>query len=834
MQDLPVLEKSLLLGSWDPSISTESSTLALLAKAVVDADFREALVTSQYAVNALTASFLEGSGLRAPTSAEDSASLLFLGIASLHAFVQINWTGPELDFGVRDVLRITSEADSEDALNQKAVSQLSMGGEPAYHLSKCAMLLVLAQNLFEIAASEHCPSVLWWRLRAATVHQHLLDEPVPVPAPLLLALEPLKSLYNGDAELAGRLELEEGLLQHTLSQDKLAGEYFVRSARATGMEYELTGALGKRTKFQQTELSQLVLLAESQLKLDDKAATASSTPSHANIPETLPLNDDTLLEQTVFTSSSPSAYNRLAHLDPSSQPALHPLDQCILLSMCLNVKNTSPVHGLTAEQMSPYVARVISHPLNWSVHTMALLLRARLEANRTRTVERATLQLQALVEQMPTTDSTVAPAAVRLKFVHALPLPSKWEMEKELASRFLSLGVVRSALEIFERLEMWEEVVKCWQALDRRDQGERIVRDLLEGRKAEADVVLARGKQATTNAHRLRMDTAREAKLWCLLGDLEPDHAIDHYQKAWALSGETAGRAMRSLGGYYFARGQYQEAIECLKKAVVINPLLSRSWFVLGCACMRVENWEEARAAFTRCVTIDEEDGESWSNLASMYMRIGTTEGESTVPFENKLLAFRALKQGLRSAYENWRMWYNFMIVAIDHLDIDVLERLVNAVTRADASSSIEDAANQPNSGRALFRPVMHLMEDIVLPKISSSSRVFLAYARLLRWAERWGDALKASMDAYRCGAASELDNTSDVTKWREAVTEVRDVVDALRNFGPRAEDVGGKWRGQARSVVRSFMGKTKEAFGNEPEWAELEELLEELKKKDE
>jgi len=81
---------------------------------------------------------------------------------------------------------------------------------------------------------------------------------------------------------------------------------------------------------------------------------------------------------------------------------------------------------------------------------------------------------------------------------------------------------------------------------------------------------------------------------------------------------------MRSLGGYYFARGNYVEAIISLKRAVAINPLLSRSWFILGCACMRMEDWEDAKNSFSRCVAIDEEDGESWNNLASMYLRIGT------------------------------------------------------------------------------------------------------------------------------------------------------------------------------------------------------------------
>jgi tetratricopeptide (TPR) repeat protein len=450
-----------------------------------------------------------------------------------------------------------------------------------------------------------------------------------------------KDASNLDPEVEGRILLEEGLLNHTISNDRPAADLFVKAARATGLEYELTGALGKRTKFQQTDITQLVLLAQSKLTADEPDSTkgATTTVTDPTLPETLALNDDTLLERTEFTSSNPTSDSKLSHLDPNSQPALNPLDQCTLLALCLNVRNTSPTHGLTSEQMSPYVSRVISHPRNWSVHTMALLLRSRLESNRTRTVERSTLQLQALVDQMPTADSSISE---RLLYFHSIALPSKWEMEKELAVRFMSIGVVKSALEIFERLEMWEEVVKCWQSMERRDKAITIVRDLLEGRKAEAETVISRGKASSAAdggaKRKVLFDAAREAKLWCLLGDLESEHSLEHYARACEISNNTSGRAMRSLGGYHFARGDYQKTLEYLRKAVAINPLLSRSWFILGCACIRQEDWEGAREAFTRCVAIDDEDGESWNNLASVYLQMADDATKKAVGIHANLL----------------------------------------------------------------------------------------------------------------------------------------------------------------------------------------------------
>ena len=651
------LQRSLLSGQWREQASISSNDVFLqLGKQVVDGDFKaylcsplakEVLALRSDALNDLSLPIKNWFDFSVPSSGgdyEQELVRLLTAVACLGAYLQANWTGPDPDVHPLSLLDIPAEKQSsitEEILQQKAIAELAYAGEPAYHLAPATFLFRLAQILLDLPY-RHAKSAEWWRMRVWNVHAQLLAEPVAFPS---VALEDLEDSLADEPDLVGQLRLERGLLDHRQSNDRAALECFVRAARATGLRYELTGALGRRTKFQQTDLTQLVLLAESRDRSGDgivekrgvgveeevsrrvTVTQGAADELAKKLPETLALNDDTLLEHTEFTSSNPAASgSRPGHLDPSNQPSLHPLDQCILLSLCLNVRNTSPAHGLTTEQMTPYVARVIAHPENWSVHTMALLLRSRLEAHRTRTVERSTLQLQALIDQMPTADS--APAE-RLRFLHALPLPSKWELERELALRFLSLGVVKSALEIFERLEMWEEAVRCWQSIEQRDRALSVVQDLLAGRRAEAEAVLARGKASATGPRRAVLDAAREAKLWCLLGELEPERAREHFERAWVVSGETSGRAMRSLGGYFFAREEYAEAVRCLRRAVTINPLFSRSWFILGCACIREEDWEGAREAFVRCVTIDDEDAESWNNLASVYLRMKNSPGNA-------------------------------------------------------------------------------------------------------------------------------------------------------------------------------------------------------------
>ncbi len=119
------------------------------------------------------------------------------------------------------------------------------------------------------------------------------------------------------------------------------------------------------------------------------------------------------------------------------------------------------------------------------------------------------------------------------------------------------------------------------------------------------------------------------------------------------------------------------------------------------------------------------------------------------------MLAFRALKQGLKFHYENWRMWMNYTIVAMDvgefaeacralgrvveeratkvgaeSVDTDVLNRLVDAATRAPHNET-DSVVPSPNEGQNLLRRVEDLFARIILPRVSSP-RIFWARARLL------------------------------------------------------------------------------------------------------
>jgi hypothetical protein len=260
---------------------------------------------------------------------------------------------------------------------------------------------------------------------------------------------------------------------------------------------------------------------------------------------------------------------------------------------------------------------------------------------------------------------------------------------------------------------------------------------------------------------------------------------------------------------------------------------------------------------------------------------------------DGKLLAFRALQRGLKFAYENWRMWVNYMIIAMEVgelseatralgtiveqradkekekcVDIEVLESLVNECGKTSREegdgTTTETRYSKPNEGRALTRRVLDLIERQILPRISSSSRIFRAYARLLVSQSRYSDALEAHMNAFRLTTAGGGKNESISTReeWREAVVDVEEIIDVLRNLGPKTveeqkllsskDDSGDgeeekftdkdvntnrksslitkNWSLQARSILRSFMGRTRRDFEDEPEFSKLEELMEEIR----
>lgn len=855
------------------------------------------------------AEFLESSASKSAASIQ----IWQLGASSLQSFLQATVTGPPLEWNPCPLLVsgdvIRQFESSNDKFRGYLRSGLSVDGEAVYRLLPFVELFVFAKCLLNNPLLEENEELRIWRLRVNVWHQKLLNEVSPT----------LQEIIYRDVEFLGHTSTPAFLIErasiHILhgfdvkvrTDLKLAGEL-------NRFQYVLTGRLGKRTKFQEKELSQLVVLAKSEIGVNGTAKHGEIDGKAA--PESLQLNDDTLLESISFSKqdslendSEGSIPASLAALDPSDQPLLKPLDSIILLNIASSITNTSPQDGLTREETLPYIERVISGgSSNWQVYTQALIIRSRIEGYKSRTAERGVLQLQALVDQViaettsrvdgdgkqedrPTTflprpeAQESAPASDRLRYIHLLASPPRWKLEAELADRWVSLGALRTALEIYERLELWAEVALCWAANDREDKARLIIRRQLYDR---SDTVAEEDESAaafTKEKESLPNDAPR---LFCILGDLDKSAAA--YERAWEVSNKRYARAQRSLGRLYLSLGETRQADEAYSKSLEVNPQNHSTWFALGCVRLQLEAWSEAAAAFTRAVQIDDSDAESWSNLAVSLLKLSDTTPDDEYGKAKKTKdSFNALKRAANLKRDSSKIWQNLLSVAIKLqpppytdiiiaqsrlidllgpvegercIDVPIVEALLADIIRisqvqetsapvngdnkttetSDEASDPRPVTNESKRSTGLEKMVLDLIRKKITPLITSSRRLWLLTAKMHIYLHHPHAALTAYEKAWRSqlnkpGWDSAISSGSEEA-WKEVGESTIDLIDAYESLGERMREAGmgegdlvaKDWKFKARSAARSVLSRAKDTWEDDELYGKLRDSLQDLK----
>ncbi|OJJ55123.1 hypothetical protein ASPSYDRAFT_445738 [Aspergillus sydowii CBS 593.65] len=600
-------------------------------------------------------------------SEQQRSQLLHVGLAALFAFLQTNVTGPPLEFNSADVIVpsiLRSNPTTLRAVRNRIIRDLSVDGEAAYKLTPCVELFAVAKAILvdaDVLIRDGPLVARTIRMRVNFLHQKMLSEITStlqdaVYNDLDVVSESLLDDKSSTLD-KGKFLLERATVHIHHGFDAKARTDLESAAAERKFEFALTGRLGKRTKFQNRDISQLVILAKSADDGSNTGKTEGSDNANGDVsaPKKLDLNDDTLLESISFTKSERKESQEkavtvqeesalppaLASLDPGEQPMLDPIDSAILLSFAAAITNTRPEDGLTREETAPYATRVLDGgSSNWQIYTQGLLLRSRIEGYRSRTVERAVLQMQAVVDQVladtatPDTQTTEtqqepstflprpereesASAADRLKYIWLLSFSTRWDLESELANRWVNLGGLRTALEIYERLQLWAEVALCYAATDKEDKARITVRRQLyepTGQNPDDENEQFEGPELSP----LPADAPR---LFCILGDLQSDPTL--YDRAWKVSNHRYARAQRSLARHFLTLQPpaLENAAEAYKKSLHINRLNHGAWFALGCVQLELHRWDEAIGSFTRTVQLEDTDAEAWSNLAAAMLR---------------------------------------------------------------------------------------------------------------------------------------------------------------------------------------------------------------------
>ncbi|RCK67456.1 Essential for maintenance of the cell wall protein 1 [Candida viswanathii] len=709
-------------------------------------------------------------------------------------------------------------------------------------------------------------SLNWWRVRALQVHSSVVSEPPSIILSicgLLLNNSLINVLAPTDSPELERLLQIQYLLEvarvHIHSSTEHAAVLPLTKAKTISeLQVLLSGAKAKRTKYQKFFTSNLIVLAKSNITtIYDVDTTA---------PESFNLDSDLLLEKPQYESLEdldieieqdtkrvridsllldqedqeakllPIAMKQenipadLRELDPNDQPTLNNLDNLQLLLRLTVLKQTSPANDpLVEEELMALVGRVLyatAGKVNWTIFSRALWERSLLETGKSRTIERGILQMTSLIEEMGIKIKTRiipeaqqedpnAVTALRLRFIHQLPLLPQWSMDAKLAEKYMSLGVLKSAIEIYERLQMHCEAALCYAAVDNEAEAEKILLSRLQTHPDDARAI-------------------------SILGDIRQDPSL--WEKAWEVG--RYAKAKASLSHYYYNQKNIELAVKNMYDCLSVNPLSYENWYFYGCCGLESQQFELASEAFTRCVSLDETNSYAWSNLASALLKLDKTKP-----------AFNALKKAIRCGGENrksWRIYENYMLVAIKlnewndvllacrelidikkdegdaSIDIPVLEKLVEILVS-------EQYPTEEGARLTHFQSECIDLVCNVLPKvITSSARCWRIVARVELWRKRPWAALEYHEKAYRVMVHNpELESSESV--WNEVVDACEDLVSAFESLGELpgkhgAGDVVCKdWKYKARTTVRSLMSKGKDMWEDSPGWERLQAMKEDL-----
>lgn len=706
-------------------------------------------------------------------------------------------------------------------------------------------------------------SVVWWRSRVLQAHLSVLPEPPSVIgaiSPLLLGPKVLEVLSPNEPEIRQLLHvtyLLENARFHVHSRtEHLCVPLLAQAREVSGLELVLTGAKAKRTKFQQFSTSNLLVLA--------KSGGTSFYETETETVESFDLNSDVLLEtphfesledlqiddrdakRIKFSSFEDSANEperllpivtkqddiptSLIELDPNQQPRLSDLDNVQLLLRFTALKQTSPWDNpLVSEELMALITRVLSPThVNWLVYSRGLWERSLLETAKPKTIERGILQMTSLVEEIgikvksriipQNGEDDSASLMPRLRFIHQLPLMPQWAMDTQLAEKYMSLGVLRSALEIYQRLNLLCEAALCYAAVDNEPEAKKLLLHRLE-----------------THPH--------DARAISILGDLQQDPQL--WEKAWEIG--KYPRAKASLARYYYSpppgKGpkSIQLAIEHMNECLKANPLSYENWFFYGCCGLETLQFELAAEAFSRCVALDDTNSHTWSNLSIALLKL-----------DKPRAAFNALKKALSAAKENkrsWKIYENYVLVAMQlHEWSDVLHGTRELVQmRTDKGESVVDipvveklaeilVSSELNQERMSHyqSSCVDLICNIIPQVLTESYRCWRVVAKVELWRRKPWNALDCYEKGYRA-VCNRSDLITSETVWNDAVSACSDLVAAYESLGElpgkyNADDIVCKdWKYKAKSSIRGLMSKGKQTWQDSPGWDKLQELKSEF-----
>lgn len=329
---------------------------------------------------------------------------------------------------------------------------------------------------------------------------------------------------------------------------------------------------------------------------------------------------------------------------------LNVYEHILVLGLIRHTQKTNPLDDFQREQTLAYLHQTLSLFHNWSVVAQTLIVRSLTEFPFLKKRERSLLQLHQIAEDWNVGKEDTYP---RMKYLFPLNYPSFIEFQTTIIEKYLGMGLVMTACQIYEQLKMYEECVECYYAAKHFDKSKELAETLLKDKPTP--------------------------KLYCILGDIHRDPEM--YTKAWELSGGKYSRAQRSLGKYYYNLKQYDKAAAHLKLAVAANEYHIDSWNLLGFINMTTNKPNEAITCYSKVVQIDSSQSFCWANMANLFLAVNK-------PAE----AMSTIEQAVKLNDNRWKLWVNYAEIAFQNKAFSKFAKALLKIIGLDHCGQIDDA----------------------------------------------------------------------------------------------------------------------------------------------
>ena len=546
-----------------------------------------------------------------PTSQLSETDKLIIGMTLLNGFVKMNFVGP-FDLPI-------------DQTSNKDIEYLTIDAEKVNKHTVNSLWLHTSAKIFGVLKDSKIPLMNAFIARQALINQRMLENQSDSLSTRIgyhyqnaikeldeiLKSQLHKALYDRlhgklSCELALGLWMSQSYRWFTQQLNKMTQEHKIF--------IELSGQMGKRTKYQEKETAQLFVKVD---RLPNPLSEIKRQKCEKELREAELDDISDMLSQVAYSG------------DIGYTP-LSTYDEAFVLLNCMNRYRKNAKSELILEEVIPYCNRVLRDRIDFSTFIMTVLLKSRYESTVKHYLWRSVSQADEIVKYLEKKEEVIS-SNERLESVYMVALPNIYQLRKEVGMRMLLMGEAANAINYFTSVDMKNEIVAAYLSLRQKDKAEELAREMLQQGKRDSELLVLM-YEITNN----------------------PQYLID----CWEESNHTYIHAQRILGQYYFNNRNWKKAIEHFEIALKINPIYQRIWFAMGVAYIQIDNNEEAKKAFSRGVNLDNEDGQCWANLAYIHSAQG-----------NKREAQVALKEAIKYIRNNEELWKNLIIISVDIRD---------------------------------------------------------------------------------------------------------------------------------------------------------------------